>query len=159
MQYTVAPHQLMPHNQYFSFSLLTSMLFFFLCHQPRIAWENFIAQGYMKYSERLSSFSYNSVLYFRSVCEERQERHMHKTSISSVGVIIGHLHVMLNALHGDDMQRPVLVCMLLNECLPLFLFACPCFQKTTIQKVGILLQSLIIVYVHIFSWARLIKQM
>lgn len=46
---------------------------------------------------------------------------------------------MFNALHGYDMQWPVLVCMLLNECLPLFLFACPCFQKTPIMKVGILI--------------------
>lgn len=47
--------------------------------------------------------------------------------------------MMFNALHGYDMQWPVLVCMLLNECLPLFLSACPCFQKTTILKVGIVI--------------------
>lgn len=32
---------------------------------------------------------------------------------------------MFSALHGYDMQRPVRVCMQLNECLPLFLSACP----------------------------------
>ena len=71
-------------------------------------------------------------------------------------VRIGHLHVMFNALHGFDMQRPVLVCMPLNECLPLFLFACPCFQKTTTLKVGISITgdpSCCVLYAYTLSWS------
>lgn len=79
--------------------------------------------------------------YYKVMITQGQEKASAAINFSSVVVKMGHLHVMFNALHDDDMQWPVLVCMLLNECLPLSLFACPCFQKTTMLKVGILIIS------------------
>lgn len=46
----------------------------------------------------------------------------------------GRLHVMFDALHGN-MQWQVLVCMLLNECLPFFLPA-PCVLAEDIRAEG-----------------------
>lgn len=47
-----------------------------------------------------------------------------------------HLHVVFDALHDEDMQRQVPVCMLLNECFPFLSFPVMCLQKTTMWKVG-----------------------
>lgn len=47
-----------------------------------------------------------------------------------------HLHVVFDALHDEDMQWQVPVCMLLNECFPFLSFPVMCLQKTTMWKVG-----------------------
>lgn len=43
---------------------------------------------------------------------------------------------MFSTLHGHNMQRPEPVCMLLNECLPLFLFGCPALSDDTDSEGG-----------------------
>lgn len=63
--------------------------------------------------------------------------HTHTPGINQrPGVTEDHLHEMFSALHGHNMQRPVPVCMLLNECLPLFLFGCPALSDDTDSEGG-----------------------